>query len=99
MGKSARKVKRRGGKTVDLDAYYGRFLERGWIPRGPGQQIRGGRRRAALERRRLLAAGAQRVKKPYIAPAFRIVKDQALKAFYAKAGAAVAKVSAEKTPK
>ena len=78
QGKSARR--RRGG---NLDAFYWRFLEdpRGHLARGPGQRLRGGRRRVALERERLRAR-AKRVKPyPFLAPAFQQGQDAALRAF------------------
>lgn len=61
--------------------FYWRFLEGGWIPRGPGQKLRGGSRRRALERRRLTAAGARKVQYPFLATAFRRAGSAALAAF------------------
>ena len=52
-GQGAQNVKRRrGGKTVsvNLDAYYWRWLESGFYPRRPGQALRGGKRTKALQR-------------------------------------------------
>jgi HK97 gp10 family phage protein len=94
-GPRARAIKRKRG-TVNLDAYYWRFLEGGWIPRGPGQRLSGGRNARALARRRALAGGARTVRHPFIAPAFRSAREEALRVFYAKAGAAVTKLGKEK---
>ncbi len=68
---------RRAAKS-NKDAFYARFLEGGWIPRGPGQRIRGGRRRKALERRRL---SSKRVQYPFMAPAFRAGQARAIEVF------------------
>lgn len=64
-----------------IDPFYWRFLEGGWVPRGPGQKIRGGRRRRKLERDRLIAGGAQVVSYPFLKPAFEAVGSRALDAF------------------
>lgn len=77
---------RKGQKTsVNLDAFYWRFLEGGWMPRGPGNKLLGGRfgnRRKALERSRLRAGGARFVRHPFIGPAFSSASGRALSAFY-----------------
>jgi hypothetical protein len=72
----------RGRKGGSLDAYYWRWVHEGHLARGPGSKIKGGRRRSALERRRLGASGAKRVPgNPFLARAFAQGKDAALKAF------------------
>ena len=84
QGKSQQNVKRRrGGKTVsvNLDAYYWRWLESGFYPRRPGQALRGGKRTKALQRARAAARGEQKIVKPFIAPAFRRSENAALRVF------------------
>lgn len=77
QGKAARR--RKGGS---LDAYYWRFVHEGHLARGPGNTIRGGRRRRALERSRLNASGAKRVPaNRFLARAFSSGKESALRAF------------------
>jgi HK97 gp10 family phage protein len=63
------------------DPFYWRFLEGGWIPRGPGQRFRGGTRRRRLERQRAVAGGARRIAYPFLKPAFDAVGQPALAAF------------------
>ncbi len=55
------KSKVRVGKGVTGDPFYWRWQEAGWLPRGPGQRIRGGTRTRALTRSRLEKAGVKRV--------------------------------------
>lgn len=81
VGVRAKRATRRSGL---LDAFYWRFLEGGWIPRGPGQRFAGGERRRALGRSRALAGGATKLQFPFLAPAFRQRRSQALAAFDAK---------------
>lgn len=61
--------------------FYWRFLEGGWIPRGPGGKLKGGERSRSLQRRRLIAGGAKRRQFPFLAPAFAAGQGEALKAF------------------
>lgn len=71
----------RAGK-IKGGALYGRFLEAGWLPRGPGQKIRGGKHSRALARSRSLSGGAKSVTKyKFLAPAFNIGHTAALDAF------------------
>lgn len=63
------------------DPFYWRWLEGGWMPRGPGQKLRGGSERRRLRRRYLLARGARRVQYPFLEPAFRQSGSAALAAF------------------
>jgi len=63
VGVRGRRNTKRSGT---IDAFYWRFLEGGWLPRGPGKRLRGGRRARALRRAR--AVGARR-QYPFIAPA------------------------------
>ena len=72
---------RRGLKGEKLDAFYGRFLEVGWTPRGPGQKLRGGNRSRALQRARNLARGAKRYRYPFLEPAFQQGGAAAIQAF------------------
>lgn len=65
-----------------IDPFYWRFLERGWVPRGPGQRFKGGPRRRKLERDRAIAAGAQEITKyRFLKPAFEAAGTRALDAF------------------
>jgi HK97 gp10 family phage protein len=73
VGIPARRA-RKGG----TDAFYWRFLEGGWIPRGRGQALRGGRRTKALLRSR---QGGGQVQYPFIRPAFQQAGPRALAAF------------------
>lgn len=66
---------RRGGNR---DPFYWRFLEGGWIPRGPGQGLRGGARSRSAQRQRLSAG---RLQFPFLAPAFQQASGSALAAF------------------
>jgi HK97 gp10 family phage protein len=45
--------------SVNLDAFYWRFLEGGWVPRGPKNTLRGGRRTKALQARRARESGGR----------------------------------------
>jgi hypothetical protein len=72
---SFKKRKQSGG-----DPFYGRFLESGWLPRGPGKRIAGGAKRKALERRRLRAGGHKFIYK-FLQPAFQQNQILALNTF------------------
>lgn len=63
------------------DAFYWRWLEAGWMPRGPGQALKGGTRRRNLQRRRNAAAGNKTVEFPFIKPAFDASKGAAEQKF------------------
>jgi hypothetical protein len=71
---------RQGRKAARIgrDAFYARFLEGGWIPRGPGQRIAGGRRRKALERSRL---ASKRVQYPFFQSAMKAGSGRAVDVF------------------
>lgn len=77
---------RQGKKTAKggRDAFYGRFLETGWVPRGPGKRLRGGARAKSAARGRAAKAGAKRIAYPFLLPGFQAAKDAALAAFNAK---------------
>lgn len=60
------------------DPFYWRFLEGGWIPRGPGNKFKGGERTRAILRARALAGGASRVNHPFLQPAFTFAENAAL---------------------
>jgi len=81
VGVRGKRVSKRTGRVTD--AFYWRFLEGGWMPRGPGKRIRGGRRKATLARSRAARGGASQISYPYLAPAFREKSTQALAAFNA----------------
>lgn len=63
------------------DPFYWKFLEGGWVPRGPGRKLAGGERSRALQRRRALSGGARRVQVPFLAPAFQRAAPTALAKF------------------
>lgn len=70
--------RRTGAKRRLPDAFYARFLEFGWIPRGRGKAIRGGNRRKRLERERL---NDRKVSYPFFANAYQGVQSRALDTF------------------
>lgn len=74
----------RNAKGGSRDAFYGRFLELGWTPRGPGRRFEGGVRRRRLARERAIAAGARTVKLPFLVPGFQAAQSRALEAFNQK---------------
>lgn len=78
------------------DTFYGTFLEGGWIARGPGKRLRGGKRSKALQRSQ---ATGQRYQYAFLAPAFTRGKGEALAKFFAIADKRIQKISQEKTPK
>lgn len=73
----------RGKKAAakGLDAFYGKFLESGWIPRGPGQKLKGGSRSRALQRARNFAGGAKKYRYPFLEKAFQQGGAAAIQAF------------------
>jgi len=71
----------RAARKTARDPFYWRFLEDGWIPRGPGQRLQGGTRRKALERSR---TAGRRIARPFLAPAFRAQQGAAVAAFNAR---------------
>jgi HK97 gp10 family phage protein len=71
----------RAARKTARDPFYWRFLEGGWIPRGPGQRLQGGTRRKALERSR---TAGRRISRPFLAPAFRAQQGAAVAAFNAR---------------
>jgi HK97 gp10 family phage protein len=89
VGVRASKTSRGGAR----DPFYWRFLEGGWIPRGPGNRIKGGERRKALERSR---TAGRRIAVPFLAPAFRAAQGEALAAFNARLEAELLKVRSER---
>lgn len=89
VGVRASKAQRRRG----ADPFYWRFLEGGWIPRGPGRKLRGGERSRALQRRRAVEGGARRREYPFLAPAFRTGGAAALAAFRERFNARLREVS------
>ena len=90
----------RSGKTAVArgggDPFYWRFLEAGWIPRGPGRALRGGNRSRALQRSRLRSAGTTAVKYPFLQPAFDANQQRAIKAFEAAIDRAVVRYNRQK---
>jgi HK97 gp10 family phage protein len=90
-------VKAKGSNK--LAPFYWRFLESGWIPRGPGKKFTGGERTRSLKRSRALAGGARRIAYPFIAPSFSSGQGAAINAFYARIAARIEKENAKRTPK
>jgi HK97 gp10 family phage protein len=83
-----------GGKNPNMSksAFYWRFVEDGHLTRGKGQAIKGGKKRAGLERTRLKAGGAKFVPGVhYIARAFKENQDAAIKAFNERIEARIVK--------
>lgn len=72
----ARKATKRRA-AADLPFYWV-FLEGGWVPRGPGQRITGGRWKKARVRAELSHA---RVRVPFIEPAFKSSQGSVIAAF------------------
>jgi HK97 gp10 family phage protein len=66
-------------KVLNLDAYYWKFLEAGFIPRGPGNSLQGGRRFKKLIRER---TAGRKIQREFIAPAFKRGQSAALRGFY-----------------
>lgn len=79
-GRKYQKV-RRGKQYANLDAFYWPWVEGGHVARGPGQRIRGGMRRRALERKRLRAAGKWVEGRWFLRRAFQTQQTAALQAF------------------
>jgi HK97 gp10 family phage protein len=85
--------KKTGKKVALPDAFYARFLERGWIPRGPGQKITGGNRTRAVKREQLVASGkALRISYPFMQTSFRASQNGAINAFVREMTRQVAKL-------
>lgn len=63
------------------DPFYWKFLEGGWIPRGPGRKLSGGQRLRSLKRSRAIQAGAQVKRFPFFKPAFDEAGGRALTNF------------------
>lgn len=83
-------ARKRDGQLVRKpDAFYGRFLEFGWTPRGPGNRLRGGRRAKALARER---QSAGRVIYPFLAPSFTRSQARAVEIFQQRLSREVAKL-------
>lgn len=86
---------RKAAKT-GRDAFYWRFLEAGWIPRGPGQALRGGDRSKRLQRQRAVAGGAKVVQYPFIQPAFVMARGRAIEVFEKRMDREIQKLSARR---
>jgi HK97 gp10 family phage protein len=68
----------KGAAKRGTDAYYWRWLEGGWRPRGRKGALKGGNRSRALQRSR---SGIAEISYPFIAPAFKQSGASALNAF------------------
>lgn len=89
----------KAAKKSGNDAFYWRFLEDGWLPRGGAGKIGGGKRLRALRKRRFIEGGKKEVSYPFIAPAWAVSQSKALAAFYTKMDTEVTRISKERTPK
>lgn len=94
--RSGKRYQSVGKKQANRDAYYAYFVHEGHLVRVKGDAIRGGRRRAALERRRARAAGALRVQpNRFILRGFRRASGAALRAIENRMAVEVRKIDAE----
>lgn len=75
--RSRKETSRRAAASVP---FYWVWLEGGWIPRGPGQRVRGGERARSRERAR---SSYRRVQYPFLGPAFQSSQGAALAAYNA----------------
>lgn len=91
-GGSSRRVNRKSGAVTD--AFYWRFQEAGWIPRGPGQKLKGGDRSRALARAR--TASRKVPGKWFIRDAFKGQQQPAIDAFYVRLDAAIRRYNLKK---
>lgn len=90
-------VRKRKGQAVSVGgAFYWRFLEGGWYPRGPGKKLRGGDRSRALQRQRNAAAGAKFVQYRFIQPAFEQARGRAVDAFFKRMNRELVRLNAIK---
>ncbi len=86
------KVSKKGGL---LDAYYWPWVHEGHLVRAPGEKIRGGVRRATLERNRLKSGGAKMVPpNRFLTRAFERNQKKAIDATYARMEKLVARLNA-----
>jgi Holliday junction resolvase len=69
------------GKKQREGAFYWRFLEGGWLPRGPGRRLRGGERSRSLQRRRNTSAGAVRYQYPFLTRGVRQAQPIVIRSF------------------
>ena len=91
QGRSVKTTKR-GGK---MDAYYWGWVHQGHLVRGPGGKIRGGTRRAALERNRLKSGGARMVPpNPFLTRAWQKSQQAAIDVAYARLERGVVRLNA-----
>lgn len=90
-------VRSGGNKAKNAsDPYYWRWVEGGHLVRGPGQKIKGGKRRAALERSRLQASGAKSVPGVFfLRDAFRNNQQAAVRAFSSRIESRIQKANQE----
>lgn len=79
VGVRARRKRGHRGKVTQ--PFYWYFLEGGWYPHTGPRRVSKGKRSTALRRQRKIAAGAQKVRHPFLAPAFASNKGQALGEF------------------
>ena len=82
---------------ITSGAFYWYFLERGWVSRGKGKALRGGRRSKTHQRNTARAQGAKVHRFPFMEPAFEQGKDKALDAFFKRAQQGIAKYNQMRT--
>ena len=81
--KTTGKLKVRGGRIrVADDPFYWRFLEFGWIPRGRGQALKGGKRKKDAQRAR--DAGRKIAGRSFIGKALENKRNEAIDAMGAR---------------
>lgn len=85
--------KARVKKDGRQDPFYFRFLEEGWIPRGPGRGLRGSDRKKRAVRAQ---DAGRKVQRPFLGPALQAKSQAAVQAFEREVLPAIAKFNRRK---
>lgn len=85
--------KARVKKDARADPFYFRFLEEGWIPRGPFRKLRGSDRKKRAARK---AEAHKRISYPFLGPALQAKSQAAVQAFEREVLPAIAKYNKRK---
>lgn len=85
--------KARVKKDGRQDPFYFRFLEEGWIPRGPGRGLRGSDRKKRAVRAQ---DTGRKVQRPFLGPALQAKSQAAVQAFEREVLPAIAKYNRRK---
>lgn len=85
--------KARVKKDGRQDPFYFRFLEEGWIPRGPGRALRGSDRKKRAVRAQ---DAGRKVQRPFLGPALQAKSQAAVQAFEREVLPAIAKFNRRK---